>query len=91
MSQENVTLEFLARLITDHREETREKLAELRADMETRFERLEQRLDGISARLKRFEEKTELQFQRLEDRVDGLAARIEELRDRVGVLEHSST
>ena len=81
---ENVTLEFLARLITEQREETRENFAAL----ERRIERLEQqRMDGIGARLQWFADRTTTDFQRLNERLDGIAARMDDLRLRVDALE----
>jgi len=43
----DVTNELLAKLITEHREETRAEFSVL----QTKIDRLEQRLDGIAARI----------------------------------------
>jgi len=76
---ENVNLDLIAKLISDHRDETRAEFAALR----TKMDRLEQRLDGIGWRLAAMD----TQFQRTNERLDGFAARMEILAARVEAIE----
>jgi len=87
---DEINLAFLARLITEQRDEARADRAAMAhavADLSVRLDRLDQRLDGIGWRIDGAHESSRTQFNRMGERLDGLAARLDAVAQRVTTLE----